>query len=197
MNKLNTVLDNLIKKRWSVVENYFPQSLCADLNSELQQFHSHNLLVAAKIGKNQQKHRQQTFRGDSILWLSYASQAQQDFLDLMEELRNLLNHELFLGLDELESHFAHYPAGTGYKKHLDSFKNNNLRRITIVSYLNPTWSTEDGGELIIYGAGDTVIASVQPIAGTLVCFVSEEFPHEVVIAHQARASIAGWFRGRG
>ena len=114
----------------------------------------------------------------------------------MEQYRLLLNQEFYLGLHELEAHFAVYSAGTGYKKHLDSFKNNNLRRITIITYLTPSWSPEDRGELVIYDKNEEVITTVQPLTGTLVSFVSEEFPHEVSITHSERASIAGWFRVR-
>jgi SM-20-related protein len=35
---------------------------------------------------------------------------------------------------------------------------------------------------------------VAPRAGTLVCFLSERIPHEVLAAHVDRISIAGWFR---
>ncbi|MGB2150512.1 MAG: 2OG-Fe(II) oxygenase, partial [Cobetia amphilecti] len=33
-----------------------------------------------------------------------------------------------------------------------------------------------------------------PEAGTFVCFLSEQIPHEVLPTHQARASVTGWFR---
>jgi SM-20-related protein len=33
-----------------------------------------------------------------------------------------------------------------------------------------------------------------PTYGTLVVFLSDEFPHEVLKAHRDRYSIAGWFR---
>jgi SM-20-related protein len=35
---------------------------------------------------------------------------------------------------------------------------------------------------------------VPPKNGTLVLFLSEEFPHEVLVAKKTRYSIAGWFR---
>jgi len=35
---------------------------------------------------------------------------------------------------------------------------------------------------------------VLPQLGTLVVFLSEEFPHEVLAAQRDRYSIAGWFR---
>ncbi len=194
--KLNSIIEDLIEKRWSVIDNFFPSTLTTPLLDELQHIQADNRLHAAQIGKNQQKQHQAEFRGDAIHWLTGASQAQQTFLETLETLRRSLNRELFLGLNELEAHFALYPPGARYQKHLDSFKSNNLRRITIISYLNPAWSTQDGGELILYNSENTVLRSVPPLAGTLVCFASEEFPHEVAPARRPRASIAGWFRVR-
>ena len=42
--------------------------------------------------------------------------------------------------------------------------------------------------------GGRVLERVCPAAGTMVIFLSEEFPHEVLPATQDRYSIAGWFR---
>ena len=62
-------------------------------------------------------------------------------------------------------------------------------------YLNDDWQASDGGELVVYDEhSQEVLHRVLPSAGTLVCFLSEEFPHEVLPAHRDRMSIAGWFR---
>ena len=44
------------------------------------------------------------------------------------------------------------------------------------------------------GIGKEPLAKVAPKAGTLICFESERFPHEVLAAGSTRYSIAGWFR---
>jgi SM-20-related protein len=44
---------------------------------------------------------------------------------------------------------------------------------------------------------NSVLLSVQPLHGTVVVFLSEEFPHEVLPASRDRYSIAGWFRVNG
>ena len=194
--KIDALVNKLAEKRWCVAEDFFSPTLCQELRDELLEHHNAQTLRAAQIGKNQQQQLLSDFRGDHILWLDGASAAQQAFLNLMEKYRQQLNQELYLGLQELEAHFALYPAGTRYQKHLDSFQNNNLRRVTIVAYLNPHWCSEDQGELIIYDKNDDVIASVAPRTGTLVSFVSEDFPHEVSTTQAQRASIAGWFRVR-
>lgn len=195
LSKRQKIIDALVQDRYSISHNYFSSELIADLDQELQYHRRSHHLHAAHVGKNQQRVRVKAIRGDSILWLNGDSAAQRSFLDEMEQLRQLLNQQLFLGLVELEAHFAHYPPGAGYQKHLDSFHNDNLRRISIVTYLNPAWLEEDGGELLIY-KDDELIAKVPPNSSTLACFVSEEIPHQVAISRRSRASIAGWFRVR-
>jgi SM-20-related protein len=44
------------------------------------------------------------------------------------------------------------------------------------------------------GDDDSTGIRVVPLHGTVVVFLSEEFPHEVLPAHRDRHSIAGWFR---
>ncbi len=194
-SKQQKLIDELIDQRLSINPNFFDAELITALHQELVNLMEEDQLRAAHIGKEQQRSHIRAIRGDAIHWINGDTEAQRRFLTEMRQLQEALNQQLFLGLTELEVHFAHYPAGMGYQKHLDSFQNNNLRRITIVVYLNPDWQEDDGGELEIYN-GDEVIATVLPLAGTLVCFVSEEFPHQVAITKRERFSIAGWFRVR-
>ncbi len=194
-SKQQKLIDELVQQRLSINHHYFDAELTSTLYQELTSLVEEDRLRAAHIGKEQQRSHIRDIRGDAIHWLNGETDAQRRFLTEMTQLQDALNQQLFLGLSELEVHFAHYPPGMGYQKHLDSFQNNNLRRITIVVYLNPDWQDDDGGELEIYD-GDEVIATVRPLAGTLVCFVSEAFPHQVTITKRERFSIAGWFRVR-
>lgn len=92
-------------------------------------------------------------------------------------------------------HFALYAPNAFYKRHLDQHKNQDTRVLTVVTYLNESWEDSDGGELQIYlEHGQTV--KVKPRAGTLVCFLSSEYEHEVLPAKRERASLTGWFRKR-
>jgi len=61
-----------------------------------------------------------------------------------------------------------------------------------VFYLNPNWQPQDGGQLLLYVQGETI--EVAPNFGTLVTFLSEDVPHEVLPASRTRYSIAGWYR---
>lgn len=189
------IVEGLLNQGWVVIPDFFSPELMLALYQELLDHEAHRELLPAKVGKGEQEVLRKDIRGDGILWLDGSSEDQKLFMLTMEMLQNHLNQQLFLGLDELEAHFALYPAGTGYQRHLDSFQQDNLRKVTVVTYLNPEWDSTMGGELRLFN-GEEVIAKVLPTMGTLVCFISDEIPHEVVVTHAKRASIAGWFRRR-
>ncbi len=192
-DKFERVIETLVNGDYCIEPNFFDSALTGQLYQELKQRTESQQLKAARVGKGEQLNRLVEVRGDAIHWIDGESAAQRQFMALMAEYQQQLNRALFLGLNELEAHFAHYLPGMGYQKHLDSFQNNNLRRITIVAYLNPVWDEVDGGQLQLFD-GDKMIREVLPIGGTLVSFVSEKIPHRVAITQRERFSIAGWFR---
>ena len=190
-----TVVDELVDRGFSLRPQFLAPGLVAALRRELRLLHRHERLRAARIGKDEKTRLRRDIRGDQIRWLNGETAAQRAFLARMETLRETLNRELFLGLEDFEAHFALYPPGSHYERHLDSFNNNNLRRVTIVAYLNARWRPWDGGELNLFD-GDRVFESIRPEGGTLVTFLSERVPHEVAVTQRSRMSIAGWFRVR-
>ena len=87
-------------------------------------------------------------RSDHIQWLEPGqSPVCDDYLEVMDGLRQQLNRELFLGLEEFECHFAFYPPGAFYQTHLDRFRDDDSRSVTAVLYLNPDWQPAHAGEL--------------------------------------------------
>jgi SM-20-related protein len=150
--------------------------------------------VRAGIGQGQQYRVQDTIRRDEIFWLDelLANVAQQQLWLKINALKQALNRELYLGLKDFEGHYASYPRGGFYTRHRDSFHRDEARCVSVIIYLNPLWKTKDGGQLRVYTADhDTDIA---PIAGTLVCFLSHELEHEVLLSHKNRLSFSGWFK---
>lgn len=190
------MVDALVEQGWYVGQDVIDQGLCHALHRELLHMADHNALDEAGIGRGQQHHLRKDIRGDAIHWLDRASEAQRRYLMAMEDLQQALNQSLFLGLFEYEAHFAHYPPGAFYQRHLDSFRGRANRVISTVGYLNPDWPTDGGGEMVLYQPDDPSreVARVVPEAGTFACFLSETIPHEVLPTRQPRASIAGWFR---
>jgi SM-20-related protein len=113
-------------------------------------------------------------------------------------MQQYVNRSLFMGLFSFESHFACYEPGKFYKRHVDAFKGQGNRVLSLVAYLNDDWTSEDGGELVLYAdESDLIGTRVLPTKGTFVVFLSEQFPHEVLPAARSRHSVAGWFRVNG
>ena len=155
----------------------------------------------AGIGRAKEHIIDELIRTDEISWITSNSEAGSSWIEWSESLQAYLNRRLFLGLFSFESHFSHYAKGDFYKKHKDAFKGEGNRVLSVVVYLNQHWSAADGGELVIYddkspdsSVVDQNIITVIPNFGTVVVFLSEEFPHEVLPARRDRYSIAGWFR---
>ena len=169
------------------------------LIDRLERLQEEQRLEAAGIGRKDEHQVNKDIRRDKIHWL-YRDKCPADtfYLMKMEALRHDINRGLFLGLFEYEAHYALYPPGGFYKKHYDSLKGSKNRIVSTVLYLNPEWRPGDGGELAIYtdghADGDEPEKIIQPKLGTLVTFLSEDIPHEVLPAHKERKSIAGWFR---
>lgn len=150
----------------------------------------------AAIGRLEHRDRNRFVRTDEIAWIEGFTAATRQWLAWTEQLRLHLNRALLLGLFSFESHFAHYRPGAFYRRHVDAFKGETNRILSLVVYLNHDWAPDDGGELVIYreSAADTEPLRVTPAFGTLVAFLSEDFPHEVLAARRDRYSIAGWYR---
>jgi SM-20-related protein len=196
MTKNNTnIARKLADDGFCILENALPAkitlSLAQYINTLPKDTFSH-----AGIGRGKNLHLDNKYRTDKILWLESKSTAETAYLDYMEQLRLDLNQQLFMGLFDYEAHFAHYGPGAFYKRHLDAFKGKTNRVVTTVFYLNDAWREKDGGELLIYKdkTSQTPFTTVSPKLGTLVIFLSDQFPHEVLSAQRDRHSIAGWFR---
>lgn len=190
--------ENLTEKGWSVTPNALPADLAAALLDQVQHEHP-QAFSPAGVGRSLDHNLNPFVRSDKIKWIEGATKAEQQWLEWTNRLRSAMNRKLYLGLFSFESHFAHYRPGTFYKRHLDAFKDQTFkgatnRVLSVVAYLNPGWLPEDGGELLMYGVANEDNLQVTPAFGTLVVFLSEEVPHEVLPANRDRYSIAGWYR---
>jgi len=192
MNELyNQITDALVKDGYIIIEN----ALDPELPRKLQIFaESLSDFKQAGISGGDDLHLDGMRRRDKIHWLDEDNDVQSQFLEFSSGLKDFLNRELFLGLSYYESHLAIYEEGDFYETHLDAFKDSKNRVVTTVYYLNDEWSETDGGELVVYDEDENFLAKVAPKANTLVVFMSEKFPHEVLAAKKRRYSIAGWFR---
>ena len=193
-----SIADELAVHGYAVTPHFLNPAEVDALIADLHQLQQSGEMRSAGIGKNAEV--TQSVRGDFIYWLddATATPAQQHYLQRLEQLRQAVNRTLYLGLFDYEGHFASYPPGAIYRKHLDQFQQESLRTLTAILYLNRDWQTADGGQLRIYleGEDESVYRDIQPTAGTLVTFLSARYWHEVLPATRERLSITGWFRTR-
>jgi len=190
-NLYSKITDALVCDGYIIIEN----ALNPELSSQLKNFAlSQTDFKQAGISGAGDLHLDAKRRRDKIHWLDEDATVQSQFLDFTNGLKNYLNRELYLGLSYYESHFSIYEKGDFYETHVDAFKNSKNRVVTTVYYLNDEWKDSDGGELVVYDEDDKFLAKVLPKSNTLVVFMSEKFPHEVLPAKRKRYSIAGWFR---
>ena len=197
---LDTVIDTLADKGWIVIPHALSGEITANLREACLDVWQQGLFHEAATGRGDGQARRSEIRADSVLWLDKVAglPAVQAYNAVMDDIMHGVNRGLYLGLVELESHFAVYPEGAFYKKHLDRFKDDDARTLTTVFYLNEGWSHEAGGQIRLYlDEACSEFIDVEPEAGTLVLFLSDRFWHEVLPARQQRLSVTGWYRRRG
>jgi SM-20-related protein len=192
-----TPLSDLQQRAYLIWDQGFEPELVAALHGIAQRRRGAGGLREASVGRGGQRQRIAAIRGDSIAWLEPddPEHAVRTYFERMENIRVALNRELYIGVQSLEAHIAHYPPGTGYARHLDRFRDDDARVISSVLYLNPAWEPAHAGELRLFPDGEPPV-DVAPCAGRLVLFLSGELEHEVLPTQVDRYSIAGWMRRR-
>jgi SM-20-related protein len=188
------IAQDIETKGYSIQAGALPDAL-ANALLNYQQTMAAEKFKRAGVGRGQEYLKNKSVRTDQICWITGESAVGRNWLGWSSSLQDFLNQTLFLGLFSFESHFAHYGVGDYYKRHYDAFRGQKNRVLSVVAYLNPGWTHADGGELVLYqNDDDNAGVKVMPLLGTVVAFLSEDFPHEVLPAHRDRYSIAGWFR---
>ena len=198
LNISERIANSLATTGWYVGESIFTAELSsrllelAHLLADTQELHS------ARVGHNARVQINAQLRSDDTRWLADApeDEAERYAVASVHALRAHLNETLFLGSQEVELHFARYNPGAFYRTHRDRFRDDDARLVSLILYLNDDWPDDAGGELVLYADDDsgTVVTRVQPCAGTMVCFMSDRFPHEVLPANRDRYSLTGWLR---
>jgi SM-20-related protein len=182
---------------WAIEPEFLPPGLARRLARRGLSLGRRGLLRPAAIGRGATLARRPEIRGDRVAWIDppHATRAEADLLARLERLRRAINAELQLGAFDLELHWALYPPGARYARHLDRSRGTRVRVVSLVLYLNEGWKPADGGSLRLHlAAGAT--QDVLPEAGTLVAFASDRFEHEVLPARRERLSVTGWLRRR-
>ena len=200
--KLEVIVSALEKDGWCIVPGFLEPSLWRAMAAEAREMYAEGEFRQAGVGRNQGFMIRPEIRNDRVLWLDPASPTplQSEYLARMEWLRQRINRELQLGLFGYESHYALYPAGSFYRRHLDQFRGAGHRTVSCILYLNDGWQPDEGGALRIYlPLADPAAVTLEthfdvlPEGGSLVVFLSADYEHEVLPATRERLSITGWF----
>lgn len=194
---MEQLIDTLADKGWVIDTTLFSAQDISAMRAACEQAWQQGQFHEASVGRQDNKARRSEIRSDAVLWLEEQVDhpAIRCYFDKLDQVRQAVNQAFYMGLADVESHFAVYPPGAFYKKHLDRFRDDDARTLTAVLYLNESWPSEAGGQLRLYLDSEcTEFIDVEPQAGTLVLFLSDRFWHEVLPAHAQRLSITGWFR---
>lgn len=198
MASFEPIIDGILTDGYGIVDDFLMPDEVAVLAKRLRNRREAGQFRAAGIG-NQQVTIENTIRGDEILWLdeTMATPDERVFLRRINEFVEYVNQTCYLGLRESEFHYALYPAGTFYKRHLDQFRSDSRRKLSVICYLNTDWQKADGGQLAVYlpqDDGTERRVTVSPVGGRLVCFESGRLEHEVLPATRERLSVTGWLK---
>ncbi len=193
-----SIANSLATTGWYAGESIFAAELSARLAQRARLLADTHELHPARVGHNVGVQGNAQLRSDETRWLADAPEDASEFdaVATVYALRTHLNEALFLGARAAELHFARYTPGAFYRTHRDRFRDDDARLVSLVIYLNDAWPDEAGGELVLYADDDSgeVITRVRPRMGTMACFLSDRFPHQVLPATRERYSLTGWLR---
>lgn len=189
------LIDHLAEKGYAFTDGYLGREEVNALREVLRRHRAQEHFRKAGIGQASTFQLAEGVRGDWIKWIDpeQAESASLAFLQKMRQLMSVLSQALFLSLKDLECHYAIYPPGTHYERHLDQFQSTRHRKISFACYLNQDWSAKQGGCLRLH-LKETI--DLAPRAGRLVLFRSDQVEHEVLTTQVDRYSITGWMRDR-
>ncbi|MCB9665840.1 MAG: 2OG-Fe(II) oxygenase [Alphaproteobacteria bacterium] len=140
--------------------------------------------------------RAEAVRGDHTTWLD-------DHLDLpdaarlwrwFDGLRGRLAEALRVALPSCRVQLARYPEGAHYRAHVDALRDDPVRRLTAILYLDPGWTPEAGGALQVVEGGE--VRRIAPVGGRLVLFRADAVEHEVLPTSGPRYAATAWLGAR-
>lgn len=195
------IITGLLEDQYYIAEDFFNLEEVQQMRNVLLEKYEEDNFKKAAIGNKLNETIEKTVRGDFILWINEkdGGEVENIFFSKINSLVDYLNKTCFLGILQKEFHYAVYPPGTFYKRHLDTFQNDDRRKLSLVCYLNDeNWKPENGGELVIYKKENGVETpkSIYPLPGRVVIFESQILEHEVKPVKTTRLSITGWLKTR-
>ncbi|MBW1618969.1 MULTISPECIES: 2OG-Fe(II) oxygenase [Empedobacter] len=197
------IIDDLSNQKYSISDFFFSTEETKQLREAIIRKENKKDFHQAAVGSSVNEQIIKSIRGDKIRWIDEENKTETEeiFFSKINDFIDYLNLTCYMGIEESEFHYAIYPEGTFYQKHVDAFKNDDRRTLSIVLYLNDEeWKDEFGGQLTLYLADENKAEKeldILPLAGRLAVFDSKTIPHEVKTVNRPRYSITGWLKTRG
>ena len=185
---VDQIIEDLDQKGFSIIDDAYSQEYIFALVEECMQHFNEFRDAAIQNGVVA------NIRSDHILWIDQQLQQAQIHVNVLQGLAEQLNQAFFLGIAEVEAHFACYNAGEFYALHRDNPQGKNGRIMSSVFYLHQHWQTDWGGELRLQDKNDQWHI-ITPKPNRIALFQSDLL-HEVIEAKQQRLSITAWLRSR-
>ncbi|MEJ5139156.1 MULTISPECIES: 2OG-Fe(II) oxygenase [Acinetobacter] len=183
---VDQILDDLDQHGFTIIDHAYSAEyglqLVAECTSNL------NLFREAAI----QNGVISNIRSDHILWINEDLTIAQQHIDALKQLSQILNYSFYLGIQDVEAHFACYNAGEFYALHRDNPQGKNGRMISTVYYLHQEWQDDWGGKLHLQDKNN-VWHTIDPQPNRIAMFQSDLL-HEVLEANHQRLSITAWLR---
>jgi SM-20-related protein len=187
------IVEQLAVDGIAVVAALLPKGVITALRAEGLKRDAAGRLGAAGMGRGEVRTVREDVLGDRIGWLDErdAVPPERILLAALEALRIAVNRELTLGLWRYEGHYALYPPGARYARHVDRFRDDDARVLSVILYLNKDWRGRWGALRIGRRAGPARRASQRWNARA---FLAAEFERSA--AGHAFAACGGWFHTR-
>ena len=194
------IAEELGRSGLCVCRDFLSPAIIAATRADIKRVQNQKGFHRAGVGHNSDHGVHDDIRRDEVHWLERTAadgDPQTPLWKIFDNLQTAFNRTLFLGLTDFEAHYAAYPIGGFYQRHRDAFRDNlGLRKprvVSVIIYLTENWNRADGGQLRVYNDLDATHIDIDPMSGTLVCFMSQDSEHEVLPSAQRRLSLAGWF----
>jgi SM-20-related protein len=165
----------------------------------------------ARIGHGPSRQRAEGIRSERICWFNVdrtdvvvadhdrdagddddgvmPGPAVRRYLAALDVVRMAIARSCFPSLGHIELHAVCYEPGARYGAHLDTFRDDTRRVISVCDYLNEAWHDDDGGFLRLHTQPTRDLA---PRFDRLVIFRSGTMLHEVLTVRRRRLSMTGW-----
>ncbi|WP_179999326.1 2OG-Fe(II) oxygenase [Acinetobacter sp. YH12239] len=183
---VDQILDDLDQHGFSIIDHAYPINYLKNVVTECQN-HLNDFRNAAI-----QNGVVSTIRSDHILWLNPKLSISHQHIQTLQSLSQILNREFYLGIQEVEAHFACYNPGDFYALHRDNPQDKNGRVISTVFYLHEQWQENWGGQLRLQDKNNQWHI-IEPKSNRIALFQSDLL-HEVLVTQHQRLSITAWLR---